>query len=86
MLRENVIATEIHTESDEDASGPVPGSTANEAPIRFYRTAWLYLFDWYPSHYSIQERKMLRKLDAVLLSFGCLACQKRYASLLCAFF
>ncbi|KAN0091676.1 MFS general substrate transporter [Hyaloscypha variabilis] len=45
------------------------------APIRSYRTTWLYLFDWYPSHYSPLERKMLRKLDAVLLSFGCLACK-----------
>jgi len=66
-------AVEVHPQQDEDVDGPVPGSSANEAPIRSYKTAWLYLFDWYPSHYSAIERKMLRKLDFVLLSFGCLA-------------
>ncbi|KAH8656001.1 vitamin H transporter [Tricladium varicosporioides] len=48
---------------------PIPGSSANEAPIRSYKTAWLYIFDWYPSHYSPLEKKMLRKLDMFLLTF-----------------
>jgi hypothetical protein len=64
-----------HGPSQDEVEGPVPGSTANHAPIRSYWTAWLYLFDWYPSHYSPLERKMLRKLDSVLLTFGCLACK-----------
>ncbi|KAK1633800.1 major facilitator superfamily domain-containing protein [Colletotrichum phormii] len=34
--------------------------------------AWLYIFDWYPSHYSKEEKKLLRKLDSVLLSLCCL--------------
>ena len=38
-------------------------------------TAWLYIFDWYPSHYPAEERKMLRKLDASLLSFVCIMCK-----------
>lgn len=59
----------------EDLEGPVPGSTVNEAPIRSYKTAWIYIFDWYPSHYSALEKKMLRKLDIFLLSFTSLACK-----------
>ncbi|KAF4554500.1 Pantothenate transporter-like protein 1 [Elsinoe fawcettii] len=34
-------------------------------------TAWLYLFDWYPSHYPAAERKLMRKMDACLLTFCC---------------
>ncbi|CZR54607.1 related to transporter protein [Phialocephala subalpina] len=43
----------------EDLEGPVPGSTVNEAPTRSYKTAWIYIFDWYPSHYIF-----LKWLDA----------------------
>ncbi|KAI5844515.1 vitamin H transporter [Morchella snyderi] len=32
-------------------------------------TAWMYIFDWYPSHYPPEERKLLRKLDACMLTF-----------------
>jgi hypothetical protein len=56
---------------------PIPGSSANEAPIRSYKTAWLYIFDWYPSHYSKLEVKMLRKLDIFLLTFCSLSCKIR---------
>ncbi|KAE9376298.1 MFS general substrate transporter [Stipitochalara longipes BDJ] len=62
-----------HGPPEDDVEGVVPGSSANHAPVRSYATAWLYLFDWYPSHYSPLEKKMLRKLDSVLLTFGCLA-------------
>ncbi|KAK0118396.1 hypothetical protein ONS95_012685 [Cadophora gregata] len=61
------------TSSTENLNDPVPGSSANEAPVRSYKTAWLYLFDWYPSHYSKEEKKMLRKLDAFLLTFCSIA-------------
>jgi len=61
------------TSSTENLNDPVPGSSANEAPIRSYKTAWMYLFDWYPSHYSKEEKKMLRKLDAFLLTFCSIA-------------
>ena len=54
---------------------PVPGSTVNEAPVRSPWTAWMYILDWYPSHYSAQERKMLRKLDFFLLSFCSIMCK-----------
>ncbi|KAG7102851.1 Pantothenate transporter liz1 like protein [Verticillium longisporum] len=31
------------------------------------------VFDWYPSHYPVEERKLLRKLDLSILVFGCLS-------------
>ena len=65
-----------HGPPEDDVEGVIPGSSANQPKVRSYATAWLYLFDWYPSHYSPMERKMLRKLDSVLLTFGCLACKE----------
>ncbi|KAF4627685.1 hypothetical protein G7Y89_g10465 [Cudoniella acicularis] len=65
--------TTQHPAAEYEDDGPAPGSSANVAPIRSYKTAWMYLFDWYPSHYSPLEIRMLRKLDAVLLTFGSLA-------------
>ncbi|OBT56873.1 hypothetical protein VE04_01974 [Pseudogymnoascus sp. 24MN13] len=47
----------------------VIGSTVNAAPVRSAWTAWMYVLDWYPNHYSREERKMLKKLDFFLLSF-----------------
>lgn len=52
----------------------LPSSTTNKPPPRSLWVAWLYLFDWYPSHYSKEERRLLRKLDYVLLPLCCLAC------------
>ncbi|KAM0217527.1 hypothetical protein ACHAQD_007270 [Fusarium lateritium] len=31
------------------------------------------VFDWYPSHYPKEERKLLRKLDLAILIFGSLS-------------
>ncbi|KAK1716069.1 major facilitator superfamily transporter [Colletotrichum acutatum] len=33
----------------------------------------LSVFDWYPSHYPAEERKLLRKLDLAILVFGSLS-------------
>jgi hypothetical protein len=33
------------------------------------------VFDWYPSHYPKEERRLLRKLDLAILVFGCLSCE-----------
>lgn len=49
------------------------GATENEPPKRSLWIAWLYMFDWYPSHLSKKEKKFLRKLDAFLLTFTSLA-------------
>jgi hypothetical protein len=67
-------------DSRENLNDLVPGSSANQAPVRSYKTAWMYLFDWYPSHYSTEEKKMLRKLDAFLLTFCSIACVSRSLS------
>ncbi|KAF2874279.1 major facilitator superfamily domain-containing protein [Massariosphaeria phaeospora] len=39
------------------------------APKRSPWKAWMYLWEWYPAHYPEEERKLLRKLDACLLTF-----------------
>lgn len=53
----------------------IASSTVNKAPDRSFWKAWLYMFDWYPSHYSPEERKLLRKLDYTLMPFCCLMCK-----------
>ncbi|KAI8935149.1 hypothetical protein NX059_007742 [Plenodomus lindquistii] len=40
-----------------------------EAPKRSPWKAWMYLWEWYPKHYPAEERKLLRKMDACLLTF-----------------
>ncbi|EDU40854.1 ProP, Permease major facilitator superfamily [Pyrenophora tritici-repentis] len=40
-----------------------------EAPKRSPWKAWMYLWEWYPKHYPEEERKLLRKMDACLLTF-----------------
>ncbi|KAJ8109657.1 hypothetical protein OPT61_g7306 [Boeremia exigua] len=47
-------------------------SSATEKPSRSLWVAWLYIFDWYPSHYSPEEKKLVRKLDCILLTLCCL--------------
>ncbi|KAL0938069.1 Pantothenate transporter liz1-like protein 7 [Colletotrichum truncatum] len=47
-------------------------SSATQKPNRSFWVAWMYIFDWYPSHYSKEEKKLVRKLDSVLLTLCCL--------------
>lgn len=62
--------------SVEDGDGPGPVlSSDNKPEPRSLWVAWLYLFDWYPSHYSKEEKKLLFKLDCVILPLCCLACK-----------
>jgi hypothetical protein len=56
-------------------TAPVVGSSINAAPVRSPGRAWMYVFEWYPKHYSGEERKMLRKLDFFLLSFCSIMCK-----------
>lgn len=51
-------------------------SSANKAKHRSLWVAWLYLFEWYPSHYSKEEKRLLRKLDSVILPVCCFACKR----------
>ncbi|KAH7114272.1 major facilitator superfamily domain-containing protein [Dendryphion nanum] len=41
----------------------------SDAPKRSPWKAWMYLWEWYPKHYPEAERKLLRKMDACLLTF-----------------
>lgn len=50
------------------------GETENEPRKRSLWIAWLYMFDWYPSHLSKEESHFLRKLDAFLLTFCSVVC------------
>ncbi|KAK1145244.1 hypothetical protein N8T08_004397 [Aspergillus melleus] len=58
---------------DDDNKYQAASSSTNKPKQRSLWVAWLYLFDWYPSHYSKEERRLLRKLDYVLLPLCCLA-------------
>lgn len=46
-----------------------------EAPKRSPWKAWMYLWEWYPKHYPEEERKLLRKMDACLLTFCSFMCR-----------
>lgn len=43
---------------------PVPSSSTKPL-ARSLWLAWLYIFDWYPSHYSAEEKRLLRKQDCI---------------------
>ncbi|WQF88315.1 Putative major facilitator superfamily, MFS transporter superfamily [Colletotrichum destructivum] len=47
-------------------------SSATQKPNRSLWVAWMYIFDWYPSHYSKEEKHLVKKLDRVLLTLCCL--------------
>jgi hypothetical protein len=48
-----------------------------DAPKRSPWKAWMYLWEWYPAHYPAEEKKLLRKMDACLLTFCSLMCKYR---------
>jgi hypothetical protein len=50
-------------------------SSAFKPEVRSLGTAWLYIFNWYPSHYSKEEKRLLRKLDGILLPLCCIMCK-----------
>ncbi|KAL4736522.1 major facilitator superfamily domain-containing protein [Aspergillus similis] len=70
---QNPAFEDVKIADTERDPAPAPISSANKPKPRSLWVAWLYLFDWYPSHYSKQERKLLFKLDCVLLPLCCLA-------------
>jgi len=71
---QNNLATSENSNTSDSEKDPGAPSSANKPKPRSLWVAWLYLFDWYPSHYSKQERKLIFKLDCVLLPLCCLAC------------
>ena len=61
-----------HDADEKDAHHEVTVRSSTDKPTRSWALAWMYIFDWYPSHYSKEEKKLLRKLDCILLSVCCL--------------
>ncbi|KAI8160649.1 Pantothenate transporter liz1 [Colletotrichum sp. SAR 10_70] len=47
-----------------DDNEPVVSSSTAKPQTRSLWVAWLYIFDWYPSHYSKEEKRLLRKCTA----------------------
>lgn len=64
---------DVATAFDAVELSPPEARQLKEAPKRSLWVAWMYIFDWYPSHYPEDERKFLRKLDAYLLTFTSIA-------------
>lgn len=42
-------------------------SSATKPPKKNLWLAWMYIFDWYPSHYSKEEKRLVKKLDRIIL-------------------
>lgn len=42
-------------------------SSAAKPPKKNLWLAWLYIFDWYPNHYSKEEKRLVKKLDRIIL-------------------
>jgi hypothetical protein len=59
---------------DAETQPITPIDTGAKPTERSLWIAWLYMFNWYPSHYSKEEKRFLRKLDTFLLTFTSLAC------------
>lgn len=49
------------------------GNKGNVPLIVFRLFSLSKIFDWYPAHYSPVERKLLRKIDASILTFACIS-------------
>ncbi|KAH3919135.1 hypothetical protein HBI56_100340 [Parastagonospora nodorum] len=62
--REETIGTEAR-QGEFDTNVIAPAEAPKHSPWK----AWIYLANWYPSHYPPEERKLLKKMDACLLTF-----------------
>lgn len=69
----NIPSLAAQPTSDSKEAAPVPSSSV-KPDAKSLKWAWLYIFDWYPSHYSPEERKLLRKQDFIILPLCCLMC------------
>ena len=64
-----------NTAADAMGEEPIVVSSSTQKPARSLFLAWLYIFDWYPSHYSKEEKRLLRKQDSIILTLCCLMCE-----------
>ncbi|KAH6666522.1 major facilitator superfamily domain-containing protein [Plectosphaerella plurivora] len=60
-------ATTLEAQPGQVVKNGVVVSSATKPPTRSLWIAWLYIFDWYPNHYSKEEKKLLKKLDRIIL-------------------
>lgn len=67
--------TKIAAETTTDTVAAIGAEENTKPPKRSPWVAWMYMFEWYPSHYPKEERQLLRKLDFFLLTFTSLACE-----------
>lgn len=67
----NTESNTVETLGDAEEADPIP-SSSTKPPKKSLWWAWLYIFDWYPSHYSEEERRLLRKQDCIILPLCCL--------------
>ena len=68
----NVHSANPDAELEKQSPNAIVVSSSTEKPAHSLKFAWLYMFDWYPSHYSKAEKKLVRKLDCILLTLCCL--------------
>lgn len=69
-------ATPPASEEPSDAEkGPLVSSTTDRPAAPSLWKACQYIFDWYPGHYSDEERRLLRKLDCVIMPPCCQMCE-----------
>jgi hypothetical protein len=61
-------------QNSPDDDEPIVVSSSTQKPNRSLWLAWMYIFDWYPSHYSKEEKRLLRKQDSIILTLCCLMC------------
>jgi hypothetical protein len=71
----NTAADAIRGQDRPADEEPIVVSSSTQKPNRSLLLAWLYIFDWYPSHYSKEEKRLLRKQDSIILTLCCLMCE-----------
>lgn len=74
---ESATATEV-AEQVTTLELPSTDQAVIDAPKRSAWVAWMYMFDWYPSHYSPLEKMVVRKLDYFLLTFCSFMCKFKF--------
>ncbi|KAM0331310.1 hypothetical protein ACHAQA_002980 [Verticillium albo-atrum] len=60
------------TDATDDSDMSRVSSSTNKPKTRSLWVAWAYMFDWYPSHYSKEEKRLVRKQDCIILPLCCL--------------
>jgi hypothetical protein len=65
--RQDIIANNPEEIPEPVVKNGVVVSSAAKPEAKSVWLAWLYIFNWYPSHYSKEEKRLIRKLDRTIL-------------------